>query len=618
MVGVASPFAGGVPDGVVAPMPPGALSSGPSRNAPAAGSVAPLRTMVGMPAAVMNHGGRLPGVAGREAEQMPPLAGAPQAGERPGPAKTMVGVPPPAGVLAAARAAAGAQVNEGAPAGDPRLGPNTAILGSPAVVIRPSPPASTMIGVAMPGIAPLHDPSGDDEVYADERPSQELGATIAPRDGAMPRRAPEAAPRSASGHAAPPRAPAQARSTRAPRRALLIVAIGAVLGVAAILFAVFWPSAPPLIARARVDAEGKEVVEVRCASCADGTQISLGAASAAMAGGVAAVPVPAPLSVGQNLLKIAVDRPGNGRDETVAVQVPVAYRIRPELSTLQGERPAIQVVIEAVDGTSVAIDGKPVPLTNGRAVETIDVTDACTGLADDQAVLSRQIPYEVKPEDGTPEKGTVNVSVRILPLRIDAPGPHAVIDGKNFVLAGRTLSGSEILVAGRAIAVKPDGSFAQTMNVSSVGATQIEVRAKRAGMAPRLTRIAVRRVDSLEVAAREFAAQQPAPAAWPAIVADLKASVGKPVVLSGEVIDVRRQNNQTILLLDVSPKSGCSADKAAAPSACQARLVQGADNPLSRGDLITAYGQVSRAFPTGAGKPDIPEVQVDFTLKGLR
>ena len=127
----------------------------------------------------------------------------------------------------------------------------------------------------------------------------------------------------------------------------------------------------------------------------------------------------------------------------------------------------------------------------------------------------------------------------------------------------------------------------------------------------------MRRVDSLEVAAREFAAQQPPPTAWGAVVSDLKASVGKSVVLAGEVIEVRRQNNQTILLLDVSPKSGCT-DKGASPSACQARLVQGADNPLSRGDLITAYGQVSRAFPTGAGKPEIPEVQVDFTLKGLR
>ncbi|MEJ7729917.1 MAG: hypothetical protein WKG00_11920 [Polyangiaceae bacterium] len=190
MVGVVSPFAGGVPAG--------AVPSGPSRNAPPAGSAAPLRTMVGMPAAV-NYGGRPPGGAEQEADPTtrPSPAGArenthplaPPVGAGLGPARTMVGVPPPAGVVAAARAAAAAQLNDGPPA-DPRLGPNTAILGSPAIRIRPEPPASTMIGVAMPGIAPTHDPSeGDDEVHADERPSQELGATIAPgaRHDAAPR-----------------------------------------------------------------------------------------------------------------------------------------------------------------------------------------------------------------------------------------------------------------------------------------------------------------------------------------------------------------------------------------------------------------------------------------------
>jgi hypothetical protein len=160
------------------------------------------------------------------------------------------------------------------------------------------------------------------------------------------------------------------------------------------------------------------------------------------------------------------------------------------------------------------------------------------------------------------------------------------------------------------------------MNVSSVGATQIEVRAKLAGAAPRLTRIGVRRVDSLEVAAREFAAQTPAPLGYAAVVADIGASATKPVVLSGEVIEVRRQAHQTIVLLGVSSKSGCvpgkddKGDKGA--SACHVRLVQGADNPVQRGDLITAYGRVLRAFPVGTGRPDIPEVQVDFTLKGLR
>ena len=127
----------------------------------------------------------------------------------------------------------------------------------------------------------------------------------------------------------------------------------------------------------------------------------------------------------------------------------------------------------------------------------------------------------------------------------------------------------------------------------------------------------MRRVDSLEVAAREFGSQSPAPVGWSALASDLQGSIGKATVLSGEVIEVRRQSHQTIVLLAVSARSGCSDGGKKGGSSCHVRLVQGADNPLQRGDLITAYGRVLRAFNV-AGKPDIAEVQVDFTLKGLR
>jgi hypothetical protein len=188
-----------------------------------------------------------------------------------------------------------------------------------------------------------------------------------------------------------------------------------------------------------------------------------------------------------------------------------------------------------------------------------------------------------------------------------------VTDGKSFVLAGRTLKGAEVLAAGRPIPVNAAGAFAQVMNVSSVGATQIEVRAKMAGLAPRLTQIAVRRVDSLETAAAEFAQQTLVPFA--SLAADAGAHAGKSVVLGGEVAEVRRQNHQTIMLLDVSAKSGCTAAKGS--DACRVRLVQGTDtNAVKSGDLITAYGAISRSFSV-AGK-EIPEIQVDFTLKGIR
>src|SRR5204862_57790 len=126
------------------PAGPGGFGSGTLPLAPPAGAAPPLRTMVGMPAAVMNP---FAGGAGP--------AGAPAAGSAM-PARTMVGLPPPADVIAARAAAAAAAPSRNQPV-DPRLGPNTAILGTPAIRIAPEPPSSTLLGVAMPGIAPLHE-----------------------------------------------------------------------------------------------------------------------------------------------------------------------------------------------------------------------------------------------------------------------------------------------------------------------------------------------------------------------------------------------------------------------------------------------------------------------------
>lgn len=567
----------------------------------------------------------------------PPDAGAPAAAQN----RTIVGMTPPV-VPGAAELQPGSAANRTL-LGGVHPGPPVRAEASPrslsATAVGPGSPSAgegssrTMIGVAMPGIAPLHpgeapEPSFGEGLQPDPqnyRPAGELGATVGPEPAAWrpgPARAAPAVPlgvkrpreRDGAGQRLPPAAAAQ---PRAPTRVIAVV--GAALGLAlvAVLVAFFWKSTPPITARARVDAEGREVVEVRCPGCPDGTTISVAGGTARIEKEVAEVPVATPLSVGENLLKVAVDRPGGGRDETVSAQINIAYRIRPDLLTLQGERPAIQILMEAVTGTTIALDGKPIPLNSGRATETIDVTEACTGLSDEPGTLSRQIPYTVTlPGSPAPEQGVIQVSVGILPLRIDAPGPHAVIDGKNFVLAGSTSKGAEVLAAGRPIQVKADGSFAQVMNVSSVGATQIEVRAKMPGKAPRLTRISVKRVESLETAAAEFAAEKPV--GYAAIAADVAASAGKPVVLAGEVIESRRQNHQTIMLLGVAKSSGCAqADGAKGGEACPVRLVLGADKPVKRGDLITAYGHVTRPFSV-KGKPDIPEVEVDFTLKGVR
>jgi hypothetical protein len=590
----------------------------------------PPQTIVGMPANVMvpmlprlqeqaDPGNPMLLETAIDGTRLPPDArGAPDPVAAGGAARTIVGMPRVAlpGLYPAENTPIqGSPANRTIAGGIAPAGASRPQAG--AMLSGPIPPqggSRTMIGVAMPGIAPLN-PGAELEpepaIPGDYRPASELGATVAPVRTWQPDLA-RSEQRDYRRHRLPiPRS----KPKPEPKRAIYVLAAAGALVLAAGIVWLFWPSVPPLSARARVDAEGREVVEVQCPGCPDGTKISIGGGEAIVAKQFAAVPVAAPLSVGENLLKIAVDRPERGRDETLSVPVNIAYRIRPDLLTLQGERPSIQVVMEAVTGVSIALDGKNIPLVNGRAIETIDVTDACTGLSDDSSTLNRQIPYAVTLPGGT-EQGTMNVAVGILPLHIDAPGPHAVIDGKNFVLAGRTSKGAEVLAAGRPIPVRPDGTFAQVMNVSSVGATQIEVRTKMVGKAPRLTRIGVHRVDSLETAAAEFTRQSPI--SYAAMAQNLTAAIGKPAVISGEVVEARLQNYQTILLLEVPKASGC-APKAGGKEAepCHVRLVHGADSGAKRGDLLTAYGRALRPFPV-KGKADIPEVQVDFILKGIR
>ncbi|MFO0756216.1 MAG: hypothetical protein U0359_06975 [Byssovorax sp.] len=625
--GKAAPFEGAV----ACPFCGAAL--GPALRPPAP----PGRTMVGVAAADLGTappGGN--GSAARPPEAKDP-APAPVAGAAGSKAnRTLVGMPaqplPGRAAPVAPQAAPGpAPVAPVAPSGTIVGMSMTRPLGSNAVPgalppVAPQPAGGTLLGVARPGIAPLSPGERKDAEVEEEdagppggapfdyAPAEELGATIGPKAGKWPPAPAGARARDAGmrhGRVRIPRlasAPAPQPSAASRKRLIWLLGAAGGLLLVALLVAIFWPSAPPLTARAKADADGREGAELRCPSCPDGTKVSIGEASAEMRGGVALVPLPSLLSLGENKKKVVIDRPGSGRDETVGVVINVAYRIRPDLTTLKGERPSIQIVAEAAQGTAITIDGKALPVTGGRAVQTIDVTDACTGQSAEAKTISRQIPYTVVPETGPAEQGMVSVSVGIVPLTIEAPGPHVTIDGQSFVLAGKTMKGAEVTAAGRPIAVRPDGTFAQVMNVSSVGATQLEVRASVAGLAPRLSMIRVRRVPSLDAAAKEFTAESPID--FGPLLGGIGAQVGKAVVLAGEVVEARKQGYQTVILLDVAQSSGCPK-----AGTCTARLVQGADSPVKKGDLVRVYGHVSRAFSV-EGRADVPEIEVDFLTKG--
>jgi hypothetical protein len=173
------------------------------------------------------------------------------------------------------------------------------------------------------------------------------------------------------------------------------------------------------------------------------------------------------------------------------------------------------------------------------------------------------------------------------------------------MLAGHTLRGGAITVAGRPITVDAAGQFAQLMNVSSVGETAIVVRASAPNHAPRMVAIKVKRVQNLREEAKSFASR--ANSSYASIASDTDGKRGWTVALDGEVNEFRLVGHTTVILFEV--KSGCTKGP------CLVRLVHGARVSLEKGEHFTAYGHISGAVEGPVRGLRIPEVRVDFMVK---
>lgn len=449
----------------------------------------------------------------------------------------------------------------------------------------------TLLGVAMPGIAPTFREA--DPPPPNYAPAGELGATLGAQAG--PRRpgpghqalVPDGRPRRRAKPVDSLLAPLpDVARAKARKRAIVVLAAAGLLVVGALAFALLYRSAAPVTARVQPDGKGGDALLLGCPSCPDGTVVEHDGERAEVRQGSATLALRAPLAVGESRLAIALDRPGRGRDETVRVPVHVAYRVTPDLSPLAGETPSVAVVVDAAKGVRVEVEGREVNTSSGRGTELVDLRRELTGVRDTPEILSRTIPFSVETESGR-EAGAVSVSIPIVPLRIDAPLGRITFEGPSFVLAGRVPKGASVLAAGHPIPVRADGSFAHTMNVSSVGQADVPVRAVMPGMAPRLATVGVRRVESLEAVARECSSQRDVIGVSSARTAAL---VGKPGAVVGEVLELSRAGVQTIVLVSAASCDGKG-------DACRVRAVLGAELDATRGDTVTVCGLVSKLDP---------------------
>ena len=589
-VDVARVVSVGTPAPEPPPPPPTATPpQQPSRGAPA------LRTMMGMPASDL-----LP-PAGAMPERAPP----PPAAQ-----KTMMGVAIP-GI-------APLQTGAGAPPG----------AGGGPIDLRSK--QSTMLGVAIPGIAPSQpsepqpqghpQPGRSPQGQGQQQPYAPYGLTPPGLPAPAPHMPSQVQNTALGMMAAPelvlivprpktlideplPVAPVIPEKRGIPALAVvgIVAALVAVLGGVGAYLAL--RNGATLTAVPQLDENGRESLKIGCATCPDGTTVALGASSATVTAGAAVLPLPAPLSIGDNTLGVKIDRPGAGRDEEVKVHVPVAYRVRADLATLSAKPSVITVRVEAVPGSDVKVEEHPVTLDDtGRGAYVIDLGKVNEGTGE-ASTFERKIPFVITPKGGAAQPGQLTARTGILPLALDAPGSELYTDKTTAAVAGQTRPGSTVTIDGTNVPVDAQGRFGVRVELANVGEKSLEIIAASLPQAPRIAKVKVVRVASLAETSKELEGQTPL--TFDAFGTDAPSKIGQKVVVEGDVVDVRASGGHSVLLIDT--KRGCAKG-----ATCLVRIVHGEEDKVARGDNVRAYGKILGNV-TASGKT-VPEVEASLVL----
>lgn len=433
----------------------------------------------------------------------------------------------------------------------------------------------TLLGVAVPGIAPLNPGS----------PAAEDRATHVPVNAPLERDLEWLV-----------------HARRQKKNAALL------LGAGALLFAVLgvvllWEPPPPLEARLATDATGKEHLELRCENCPEGSAVELDGKRSPFLQRTAKIELRAPLPIGQNDVVVSLMRPGIGRDESVALAVPVHFRVRADLEALKSAVPQLLIEVEAEPGSDVQLEGRGVPLDAGRARVPLELGELLRGPSNETSHLERSVQYRVR-QSGQPDReGKLDLKIPIAPLVVTAPGPSMVTAEARFTLAGHTLAGGRVSVAGAPISVSEDGRFAQLMSIDSVGQTTVPVRADAEGHAPRIVMLQLERTADLEAEAVRFA--RDAKRDFSEVLEAASNSPGSTVALSGTIRETRPSGQTTVVLLEV--QQGCPE----AP--CLVRVITPQKLDAEKDAALRVFGRVTRTVDGPAGKP-VPEVSAAFSL----
>ncbi|HKP56221.1 MAG TPA: hypothetical protein VJV78_05865, partial [Polyangiales bacterium] len=250
-----------------------------------------------------------------------------------------------------------------------------------------------------------------------------------------------------------------------------------------------------------VSSETGEALLFEVPSAPDGSKIRFGGQEKPLNAGRASFALAADsLRVGDNLVLAEVVRP-SAEPAPVRITLAVYYRIWVDTAALRRERPALDVVVTALPGTHVTLDGDELKLDDaGRGVRSypIDVVaEAKSG------VIEHVVRYRVQPPSGETVVDELRTRIPVAMMQIDRPGREVITDRDSIEIAGAVPKDTQVRVDKTEIPVK-DGRFLYRFELPKPGDYKPRLVASAPGKAPLGVTLSITRVKDLNQAAAQF------------------------------------------------------------------------------------------------------------------
>jgi hypothetical protein len=245
------------------------------------------------------------------------------------------------------------------------------------------------------------------------------------------------------------------------------------------------------------------------------------------------------LRVGKNrVLFDIVQKDGSAKSGHLTLAVD--YRVTIDTAPLRSGKPAVDVVVSAVPGSKVWLDGEPVALdAEGRAVRT-DALEPGTAAGRTEHVVH----YRVQPASGEATVGELRTSIPVTTMQIDRPGALVVTDRDSVEIAGAVDKDARVTIDGTPVSVVGD-RFLYRYPLPHAGDYLPRVVATADGKAPRSSALLVQRVDDLAKAAEGFAPD--ASLTYAKIVQNPAIYRGQRVAFEGRVYNVNVEAGRSVL-----------------------------------------------------------------------